>query len=114
MNKWRTWSRPRARGILPEPVFHANTSPFIADFHHQSIRLVTVTKNNSGTGYTDYIKEIADRNVATRTCYTLSASAPLKAIDNSTWAQINMAFTDASANAKVTIYSIALTVTENP
>jgi RHS repeat-associated protein len=37
---------------LPEPVFHANTSPFIADFHHQSIRLVTDYPGSNDATYT--------------------------------------------------------------
>jgi len=34
-------SHSRALGTLPEPAFHANPLAFIADLHHQSIRLVT-------------------------------------------------------------------------
>ena len=58
MNKWRTWSRPLARCILPEPVFHANTSPFIADFHHQSIRLVTIWILFHAISYGIFSKEL--------------------------------------------------------
>jgi hypothetical protein len=35
-------SHSRALGTLPEPAFHANPLAFIADLHHQSIRLVTL------------------------------------------------------------------------
>ena len=76
------------------------------------IRATAVTKNDGGTGYIDYLKEVTDRNSTTRTCYTVNASSPFKPIDNSTWVQFNIAFTDNSSNARVIIYSVALTLSE--
>ena len=78
-----------------------------------NIAATAVTKNDGSTGSVYYIFDVTSRNQTARSCYTLPATTPRKAIDNSSWVQLNMNFGDATANAKVTIYSIALVVTES-
>ena len=65
-----------------------------------------------GTSYaTNYLIEVATRSSAAAACYTVNAGEPRKAIDNSTWAQVNVNF--GGPGAYLVIGSVKVTLTEN-
>lgn len=70
--------------------------------------------NQDSSSYEAYLSSTTDYSSTTRECYTITASTPRKAIDNSSFVQIHLnADGPISATDGFTIYSVKLTLTEN-
>jgi hypothetical protein len=76
------------------------------------IEITGVYKNNNGAGYLTFLEDSVHRSSKTRTCYTLNATTPRKAIDNSTWVQLNID-SDGHEDWYIYIYTVKLTLSES-
>ncbi|MBK8986556.1 MAG: hypothetical protein IPM39_10820 [Chloroflexi bacterium] len=77
------------------------------------ITTAAVAKNTGTTnGETYYILDNTDRTSGTYACYTVSATTPRVAIDNTTWVQFNVQNPTPSATSIMEIYTVKLTLTE--
>ncbi len=77
------------------------------------ISATAVTKNNgTASGEVNYILNETDRTSSTYACYTLSATTPRIAIDNSTWVQFALQNPTPSVTSIMEIYTVKLTLTE--
>jgi hypothetical protein len=75
------------------------------------IDATAVLKNNGGLGYTFYINDPTDRTASAFDCYTVTATTPRVAIDNSSWVQFNIVF-ENTTGWEIDIYTVKLTLTE--
>jgi hypothetical protein len=73
------------------------------------IDATSVSKNDGGTSWVNYIYDTTHRGNTTRSCYHLSASTPLKPIDESTWVQFNIL---CHYSEPMYIYTVKLTLSE--
>jgi hypothetical protein len=70
---------------------------------------------NSGTdgAWSTYLEDTAERSSTIYACYTANATTPRQPINNSTWAQFNMAFSGNGSPWEVSVYTVKLTLTED-
>jgi len=79
--------------------------------HGAPIGTTAVIKGPILSSYETYLIEVATRSSAAAACYTVNAGEPRKAIDNSTWAQVNVNY--GGPGAYLVIGSVKVTLTEN-
>jgi hypothetical protein len=83
------------------------------DTANNVIQITAVLKNNGAEAATFYMSETADRGADVHTCYTVNASVPRKAIDNSSWVQFNMRnMNPMGSGYNFYIYTIELTLSQ--
>ncbi len=77
------------------------------------IETTAVIKNNGGESATFYMIDTEDRGADVHTCYTVNATTPRKAIDNSSWVQFNMHnMNPMGSGYNFYIYTIELTLSQ--
>lgn len=77
------------------------------------IETTAVIKNDGSESDAFYILDTADQSANAHTCYTVTATTPRVAIDNSTWVQFNMHnLNPMGSGYDFYIYTIELTLTE--
>ena len=76
------------------------------------IDVTGVYKNNNGESYLTYLESSTNHSNTNRECYTVNATTPRKAIDNSTWVQFNVD-TDLGTTWYLHIFTVKLTLTES-
>jgi hypothetical protein len=77
------------------------------------IETTAVIKNNGAENATFYMTDTEDRGADVHTCYTVNATTPRKAIDNSSWVQFNMTnMNPMGSGYNFYIYTIELTLSQ--
>ncbi|MBE2200778.1 MAG: hypothetical protein IAE79_19355 [Anaerolinea sp.] len=83
------------------------------DLDNNFIETTAVIKNNGAESATFYMIDNTDRGEGVHTCYTVNASVPRKAIDNSSWVQFNMTnMNPMGSGYNFYIYTIELTLSQ--
>lgn len=65
-----------------------------------------------GDTYAAYLSNGTDRTSTTRECFTVDATAPYKPVDESSFVQIHLNYSNVSGQPDITIYTVKLTLTE--